>query len=418
MTSQVPIPAIALPENPDLRHLKDQARDLMRSGSARKLSEAQYTIARSYGFASWPKLKSHVEALGRAGELKAAVDANDLAGVQRLMTLYPDLHRAPLGYAKNGPLTWVAECRVPREAPGEARLAIARWMLENGSDIHQGGDGPLMRAALDDERIAMMELLVQYGADVNAQWSGYYPIVCAPCETLAPAALRWLLQHGADPRQNSSKYGSPVSMVFGSYLRLPDRKHDCIEAFVEAGFVLPDTPAVAFHRGRIDLLENFLQGDPTLVRRRLPIAEIFPADTGVDSDGGFTFTPIHGVTLLHLAVEYGDVKMARMLLERGADVNGRAEVDAAGFGGHTPLFHGVFAMGPGGDEMARLLLDHGADANARATLRKQLHHLDDPELEKMKEFHNVTPTGYARQYMMQDWVNEPALAAIAAAGGQ
>src|SRR5438093_1552702 len=121
-----------------------------------------------------------------AGELKSAIDTNDLARVKRLMIRHPELHQAPLGYGRNGPLTWVAECRVPREAPGQIRLAMARWMIENGSDVHQGGDGPLMRAALDDERVPMMELLVRFGADVNALWGGHYPIVCAPCETLAP----------------------------------------------------------------------------------------------------------------------------------------------------------------------------------------------------------------------------------------
>ncbi len=40
-------------------------------------------------------------------------------------------------------------------------------MIENGSDVHQGGDGPLMRAALRGERLPMMELLVAHGADVN-----------------------------------------------------------------------------------------------------------------------------------------------------------------------------------------------------------------------------------------------------------
>ena len=102
------------------------------------------------------------------------------------MTRNPELHRAPLGYGKNGPLTWVAECRVPWEPPGETRLAMARWMIENGSDVHQGGDGPLMRAALDDMRIPMMELLVAHGADVNADWDGHYPIVFGPCETFGP----------------------------------------------------------------------------------------------------------------------------------------------------------------------------------------------------------------------------------------
>ena len=141
-----------LPERPDLRHLKDQAKDRLKAGQATSLAKAQFQVAREYGFASWPKLKAHVESLQLAGQLKLAIDANDLERVKELMTRHPELHRAPLGYGKNGPLTWVAECRVPRVPPGETRLAMARWMIENGSDVHQGGDGPLMRAALDDSR--------------------------------------------------------------------------------------------------------------------------------------------------------------------------------------------------------------------------------------------------------------------------
>ena len=86
--------------------------------------------------------------------------------------------RAPIGYAKNGPLTLVAECDVP---PSAASLSLARWMIENGSDVHQGGDGPLMRAALVGGRVPMMELLVSLGADVNAKWDGWFPIIFAPC---------------------------------------------------------------------------------------------------------------------------------------------------------------------------------------------------------------------------------------------
>ena len=106
------------------------------------------------------------------------------------MTRNPELHRAPLGYGKNGPLTWVAECRVPWEPPGPARLAMAQWMIENGSDVHQGGDGPLMRAALNGDRIPMMELLVSHGADVNAEWHGDFPIIFAPCESVDPAGAQ------------------------------------------------------------------------------------------------------------------------------------------------------------------------------------------------------------------------------------
>src|SRR5690349_5781210 len=106
--------------------------------------------------------------LSEVEELKAAIDQNDLAKVKELMTANPGLHSAPLGYAKSGPLTWVAECRVPFETPPPVRLEMAEWMIENGSDIHQGGDGPLMRAALNEDRIPMMELLVKHGANVNA----------------------------------------------------------------------------------------------------------------------------------------------------------------------------------------------------------------------------------------------------------
>jgi hypothetical protein len=31
------------------------------------------------------------------------------------------------------------------ESPSPVRLAMAEWMLTHGSDVHQGGDGPLMR---------------------------------------------------------------------------------------------------------------------------------------------------------------------------------------------------------------------------------------------------------------------------------
>jgi ankyrin repeat protein len=406
-----------LPEHPDLRHLKGQAKDLLRAGRAASLADAQFQVARQYGFASWPRLKAHVESLLAVGQLKQAIDTNDLERVRRLMTRHPELHRAPLGYGKNGPLTWAAECRVPREAPGETRLAMARWMIENGSDVHQGGDGPLMRAALSDTRIPMMELLVAHGADVNALWGGRYPIICAPCETLAPRALKWLLDHGADPRVVSPDYGGPLENLLCTYSRNARGKHACLEVLAEAGFDLPDTPTMAFHRGRIDLLAAHLDRDPSLLGRRFDAGEIFPSELGIQHGEGLHVTPIFGGTLLHLAVEYDDLDVARWLLERGADVNATAAVDADGFGGHTPLFHTVVTLAAPDDSKARLLLERGANPNARATIRKQLRDMGDPEKERMREFHNVTPLGYARQFQEPRWVNGPAVNAIRERGG-
>jgi ankyrin repeat protein len=407
-----------LPEHPDLRHLKDQAKDLLRAGQATSLANAQFQIARQYGFASWTKLKAHVESLQTVGQLKLAIDSNDLERVKQMMTRHPELHRAPLGYGKNGPLTWVAECRVPREPPSEARLAMARWMIENGSDVHQGGDGPLMRAALGDTRIPMMELLVAQGANVNALWNGSYPIILAPCETLAPRALKWLLDHGADLHLTSREYGSPLTMLIGSYTRNAKGRNACLEVLADAGFVLPDTPAMAFHRGRIDLLQSHLERDPSLLEHRFQENEIFPPELGIEPGDGLHGTPVAGGTLLHLAVEYADIDVARWLIERGADANAKAASDADGFGGHTPLFQTVVTLvRPPDDSQARLLLERGADPNARATIRKQLRFMGDPEKEMMREFHNVTPIGYASRWQEPSWVNGPAITAIVERGG-
>jgi hypothetical protein len=100
----------ALPDPPNLRHLKDQAKDLLKVAKAASLADAQFQIARLYGFASWPKLKAHVDSLEEVGQLKQAIDSNDFARVKALMTRNPALHRAPLGYGKDGHSLTMLDC--------------------------------------------------------------------------------------------------------------------------------------------------------------------------------------------------------------------------------------------------------------------------------------------------------------------
>ena len=56
-----------LPARPNLEYLKKEAKDLLVTLQARdpnaQLVDAQHTLAREYGFDSWPKLKVHVEAV-------------------------------------------------------------------------------------------------------------------------------------------------------------------------------------------------------------------------------------------------------------------------------------------------------------------------------------------------------------------
>jgi ankyrin repeat protein len=366
----------SLPDRPNLRHLKDQAKDLLKAGIARSLADALFKIARRYGFPSWPKLKVYIDSFGQFGQLKHAIDTNDLARVKDLMTRNPELHRAPLGYGKDGPLTWVAECRVPWESPSSARLAIARWMLENGSDVHQGGDGPLMRAALNGYRIPMMELLVSHGADVNALWHGHFPIIFAPCESLDPVALQWLLDHGANPNCRHHGYtisghsypGTALDYIIASYVRSPQRLSTCIDILLEAGgatkYDVP--PVLQLLRGRLDSLAALIDADPELVNKRF-------SDLDCGTTGGRELT-LQGGTLLHVAAEYCNLEATTLLLDRGADVNARATVDESGTGGHTSIFHAVTQFDDGGLAVAQLLVERGADLAIRVKLPGSYEH--------------------------------------------
>jgi ankyrin repeat protein len=379
-----------LPERPNLRHLKDEAKALVKAGEAASLSQAQFQIAKLYGFASWPKLKAHLDALEASqrefAELKQAIDENNLDRVIAMMTRNPELHRAPLGYGKNGPLTWVAECRVPWEAPTAARLEMAQWMIDNGSDVHQGGDGPMMRAALVGYRIPMMELLVRNGADVNAEWNGDFPIIFAPCETVEPEAIRWLLEHGANP--NCGKAGrkypdSALDYVIGTYSRSA-RLGECIDILVGAGCASRrNMPAVLeLLRGRVDLLAEWLDQDPSLISKRFP-------DLDFGSSGARRLT-LQGATLLHVAAEYGNLEAARLLVERGADVNACADLDEAGVGGQTPIFHAATQFYDWGLPVVEFLVENGADLGARAKL--------PGHYERQEEFVECTPLEYARLF--------------------
>jgi ankyrin repeat protein len=263
---------------------------------------------------------------------------------------------------------------------------MAAWMIANGSDVHQGGDGPLMRAALNGYRIPMMELLVAHGADVNAEWGGDFPIIFASCESMDPQALAWLLEHGARPNcGNARGRGTALDYVIGTYARSPERLSACVDLLLAAGGTTKyDAPGVLdLLRGRLDRLAERLDADPRLVHRRFP-----ELDCG--STGGRRLL-LQGATMLHVAAEFGCVDAARLLLDRGADVNAPATVDEAGVGGQTAIFHAVTQWGDGGLAMTQLLVERGADLDVRVTLPG---HYERPD-----EFVLCTPLGYARQFL-------------------
>lgn len=267
---------------------------------------------------------------------------------------------------------------------------MAQWMVDNGSDVHQGGDGPLMRAALNGDRVPMMELLVANGADVNAEWSGYFPILFSACEAVDPVALEWLLEHGANPNcaRLGRKYpGTALDYVIQSYARTPDLAV-CIDILVRAGATTKYTEAAVFDllRGRLDLLAGHLDANPALLNQRFP-----------DLDFGNTAMrrlTLRGSTLLHVAAEYCSVDAVRLLLDRGGDVNARAQVDSDGIGGQTALYHSASQFADGGLEATRLLLARGANPFVRARIPGR--HDDENDV------FEGTPLEYAARFPGED----------------
>jgi hypothetical protein len=184
---------------------------------------------------------------------------------------------------------------------------------------------------------------------------------------------------------------------------------------------LPDTPPMAVHRGRHDLLEPHLGRDPALFARTFSHHEIYPLALGCHDDPTLALhaTPLDGTTLLHLCVDNDELELARWMLDRGADPDARASVDRDGFGGHTALFCCVVSQpyrnGRHGTALAELLLDRGADPNVRSSLRKALRGVAD---ETLHEYRDVTPLDWGAAFHDRDFVNPAAMALIAARGGR
>ena len=72
------------------------------------------------------------------------------------------------------------------------------------------------------------------------------------------------------------------------------------------------------------------------------------------------FTSLAGVSLLHVAAEYGNLHAGCALIEAGADVNATAALDEFGVNGHTPIFHTVNSISNRSEPIMRLLLANGA----------------------------------------------------------
>ena len=416
-----------LPVRPDLRQLKIQAKELLRavragdpdaitelrehhpdpvSPASVKLADAQLVLARSYQASSWPRLVQAVR-------LVEAIWSDDLETVRKIVTENPKLlHEPALIRADSNwgpPMSYAANL---------GRDEIIRMLRAMGATDLEKAIG---RAALQG-KVGTVTMLWEM--------AGRPPVpddaLGGPAYTLSAESTAALLSLGARVVDDRGNRLAPVDVVLQTDSRKPEAKHAILETYASHGLELPDTPTMALHRGRIDLLEEHLSRDPDLTSRTFSHREIYPAEMGCGDPLDATVgTPLDGTTLLHMAVEFDEMEIARWLLDRGADPNARSRVGRNGFGGWTPLFGTVVSQpnfwmnyrgrGPFEAPFTKLLLDTGAEPNARASIWKRLHpgHGDSAR----HDYRDVTPLSWGRRFHAPVFVSEPAMRLIEEAGG-
>jgi hypothetical protein len=168
-------------------------------------------------------------------------------------------------------------------------------------------------------------------------------------ETHSPDGIRKALAAGASPTAPIDGI-KPIEILIEMYLRSP-RFADCLRVMLEAGAVIEDP-----------LLQAVLLDDEAAVRA-------YANTPGQRVDRRLTqrcaFTPCEGASALHLCAEYNSVRCAAAFLKLGLEVDDRAETDAEGFGGHTPLFHSVNSNQNYCRPVMELLVDAGAALDIR-----------------------------------------------------
>ena len=171
-----------------------------------------------------------------------------------------------------------------------------------------------------------------------------YEDLLAAFESHSVEGIRASLAAGFDVRTPVDGK-TPVNALIEMYTR-SDRFASCLRLLLEHGAVLDDPLIAPVLLDDDAAMAAAIERDPRLLLHRTNIV--------------CAFTPLIGASLLHVAAEYGHLKVTRKLLEMGAAVDTRAAVDEAGMNGHTPLFHTVNANENRAEPLLRLLLDAGA----------------------------------------------------------
>ena len=168
-------------------------------------------------------------------------------------------------------------------------------------------------------------------------------------ETHSIESIRAILDSGF-PISEPVNGKSPINWLVEMYLR-SDRFPECLRLLLDRGATLDDPKIEAVLLNDARALEVAVQADPTLLEHRPSL--------------NCSFTPLVGVSLLHVAAEYGNFSVAKKLIELGIAIDSRAAIDEDGLNGHTPLFHTVNSNTNRSKPIMELLLAAGASPDIR-----------------------------------------------------
>jgi hypothetical protein len=78
--------------------------------------------------------------------------------------------------------------------------------------------------------------------------------LAGPAHTLNVPGTAFALEIGARVRNDKGDRAAPVDVVLETDARDPPAKHQILEMYAQHGLELADTPTMALHRGRLDLI--------------------------------------------------------------------------------------------------------------------------------------------------------------------
>ena len=206
-----------LPARANLEHLKNEAKQRLKTmrsqRPAARLSEAQLLVARSYGFASWRRLKDFVDAVQDFGqELIDAVRAGELETIRKLLDDHPELVNASTDVHLRVRPSDALTMRLLHLAIAEAKIDVLRLLIQRGAALNvRNADGRLpLHDCFELGHDDFAKVLLEAGA---------VPDVCAAAAYGMHERLRQILR--SDPAQANDLTTGESPLGWAVYGRQP-----------------------------------------------------------------------------------------------------------------------------------------------------------------------------------------------------